>query len=90
VHTLKVIGVGFLTLGVFLIAGRVLGGPSDLALGTAARFFIPVWLVVAAVNLYIGVTRAGYSIGDEAPVFLVVFAVPAAAALFLWWRFQGR
>jgi len=36
--------------------------------------------------MYIGVKRAGYSVADEAPVFLVVFAVPAALALLLWWK----
>jgi hypothetical protein len=30
------------------------------------------------------VKRAGYSFGDEAPIFAIVFAVPAAVALFLW------
>jgi hypothetical protein len=36
--------------------------------------------------MYIGVTRAGYPFADEAPVFLVVFAIPAAAALASWWK----
>jgi hypothetical protein len=34
----------------------------------AVRWFIPVWLVAAAVNMWIGVTRAGYSVGEEAPI----------------------
>jgi len=38
--------------------------------------------------MYIGVKRAGYSVADEAPVFLVVFAVPAALALLLWWKLR--
>jgi hypothetical protein len=45
-----------------------------------------LWLVGAAVNMAIGVKRAGYTVADEAPVFLVVFAVPALVALFLRWR----
>jgi hypothetical protein len=51
----------------------------------AVRWFIPVWLVLAAVNLWVGVTRAGYSVAEEAPIFLVVFAVPAAVALLVAW-----
>jgi hypothetical protein len=31
------------------------------------------------------VTRAGYSFAEEAPVFGVVFAVPVAVALPVWW-----
>jgi hypothetical protein len=36
--------------------------------------------------MYVGVKRAGYSVADEAPIFLLVFAIPAAVALFVWWR----
>jgi hypothetical protein len=38
------------------------------------------------VNMWLGVAKAGYSVADEAPVFLLVFAVPAAVALLVWWR----
>jgi hypothetical protein len=32
------------------------------------------------------VALAGYTVAEEAPIFLVVFAVPAVVALFLsWW-----
>ena len=36
--------------------------------------------------MWVGVTRAGYSVAEEAPIFLVVFVVPAAVALFILWR----
>ena len=42
-------------------------------------------LKVAAINMWLGVSTAGYSVADEAPVFLVVFAVPAAIAGVVWW-----
>ena len=84
-HTIKVLAAGFALLAVCLLAGRSLGTPgAGLALG--ARLFIPLWLVGAAVNMWIGVSRAGYSIADEAPVFLLVFGIPAAAALLVIWR----
>jgi hypothetical protein len=38
--------------------------------------------------MYVGVKRAGYSVAEEAPVFLVVFAIPAAAALLAWWKLR--
>jgi hypothetical protein len=31
------------------------------------------------------VAKAGYSVAEEAPIFLVVFAVPAALALLVAW-----
>ena len=48
--------------------------------------FISLWFVAAGINMWIGVSKAGYSVAEEAPFFIVVFAVPAAVALFvLWW-----
>jgi hypothetical protein len=89
-HTIKVIAGGFVLLLLCLLVGRLTGeGSSSTATATAVRVFIPLWLIGAAINMWIGVTKAGYSVADEAPVFVVVFAVPAAAALMVWW-FLGR
>jgi len=35
--------------------------------------------------MWVGVAKAGYSVSEEAPVFAIVFAVPAAAAVLAWW-----
>ncbi len=83
-HTVLVVGGGLLLLGLCALVGRLIGSPG--ALGTAALVFLPLWFIGAAVNMYVGVKKAGYSVADEAPVFLLVFAVPAAVALLLWWR----
>ena len=85
-HTLIVIGVGFLLLAVCLVLGGVAGG--NPALPRAALVFIPLWVVGAAVNMAIGVKRAGYTVAEELPVFLLVFAVPSLVALSLWWRLR--
>ena len=86
-HTIKVIAGGFVLLGLFLLAGRLLSSGAPLAgIPTAARWFIPFWLVCAGINMWIGVAKAGYSVTEEAPIFLLVFAVPAGVALLLAWR----
>ena len=85
-HTLIVLAVGFALFGVLALVGRILGGTSGIA--TASLVFLPLWLIGAGINMYVGVTRAGYSVADETPIFLVVFAIPAAVALFTWWRMQ--
>jgi hypothetical protein len=82
-HTIIVLAVGFALLGLCAFAGRAVGGTHGMAIG--ALVFLPLWLVGAGINMYIGVTRAGYTVADEAPIFLVVFAIPAAAALVAWW-----
>ena len=51
----------------------------------AARWFVPIWLIAAAINMWVGVAKAGYSVAEEAPIFLVVFAVPAAVAILVAW-----
>jgi hypothetical protein len=82
-HTLKIIAGGLLLLGVFLLIGRYVARAS---MATVAKYFIPVWFVMAGINMWIGVSQAGYSVREEAPIFLLNFAVPAAVAALLIWR----
>lgn len=83
-HMLMVIGGGVVLLGLFLLFGRLWGGDAA-ALVLAAKAFIPVWLVIAVVNLWVGVTHAGYSVREELPILCIVFLVPGAlAAIAIW------
>ncbi len=86
-HTVKVIAGGFVLLALCLLVGRFMGDPSPATgLAIAAKVFIPLWLIAAGINMWVGVAKAGYSVADEAPIFLVVFAVPVAVALLVLWR----
>jgi hypothetical protein len=75
---------GLALLGLFEIVAWRFGGSVRMA--TAAQVFIPVWLAAALINMWIGVSRAGYSVAEELPIMLALFAVPAAIAVFVWWR----
>jgi hypothetical protein len=86
-HTVIVIAIGFVLLGACLLVGHLIGGTNAIVL--SAIVFLPLWLVGAGVNMYIGVSRAGYSVAEELPIFVVIFAIPAAVAGFLWWKFSG-
>jgi hypothetical protein len=88
-HTVMVIGVGLVSLAVFLLAGRAFGGGSPAAAARAVPWFIPVWLIATAFNFYVG-TRHGHSAAEELPIALVVFGVPAAAAFLFRRRFARR
>ncbi|SEK03544.1 MULTISPECIES: hypothetical protein [unclassified Variovorax] len=88
-HTIMVMGGGFVLLAVFLLAARLRGDGSALALASAAKWFIPAWFIGAAINMAVGVLTAGYSVADELPIFLLIFAVPAVVARLLWWKW-GR
>ncbi|HXP01205.1 MAG TPA: hypothetical protein VN813_11930 [Luteibacter sp.] len=83
-HTLIVIGSGLFLLGFALLTGNW----TSAGVSTAALVFIPVWLALSAVNLWLGVTRAGYSVPEELPILAVVFAIPAIVALVAWWFFR--
>jgi hypothetical protein len=85
-HTLKVIAVGFAVLVACSAAGYFTAGTTGLS--RAALIFLPVWAIGAGINMYLGVKRAGYSVADEAPIFLLVFAVPAAIALVAWFKYR--
>ncbi len=77
-HTVMVIAGGLVLLAAMLALAK-LGGFAPLPL--AALIFLPIWLIIAVINLWVGVTRAGYTVAQELPILLVVFGVPAAVAL---------
>ncbi|HBN8602212.1 MULTISPECIES: hypothetical protein [Pseudomonas aeruginosa group] len=83
-HVTLVIAGGIVLLGLFLLFGKLWGG-DPASLGLAAALFVPVWLGVALVNLWIGVRHAGYGLQEELPILLLVFALPAALAGMLLW-----
>jgi len=87
-HTILVIAGGLVLLGVCLLLGRAVGATPSAGLAAGALAFLPIWFVAAAVNMWIGVRRAGYSVAEEAPVFALVFAIPAAVALLAWWKLR--
>ncbi|MDP4535929.1 hypothetical protein Q3O60_07000 [Alkalimonas collagenimarina] len=78
-HTIMVLAGGLL-----LLAACLLLGYWRQAIGLAALCFIPIWFMVAAVNMWVGVTKAGYTFMQEVPFFLLVFLPLAAAALLIW------
>jgi hypothetical protein len=87
-HTLKLIAAGFALHGAlhFLARRLKLGGGDPT--GFAVKLFLPLWLVAALVNLWVGVNRAGYTLLQEMPFFSLVFGLPAAFALLLFLRFR--
>ncbi|MGH8642738.1 MAG: hypothetical protein ACRET6_13580 [Burkholderiales bacterium] len=87
-RTALIILGGFVLLGVFVLVARLAGGDAaDRATVIATQVFIPVWLALAGVNMWVGVGK-GYSVAVELPIFLLIFALPAAAAAFIWWKFS--
>ena len=88
-HMLMVTAGGVVLLGLFLLLGRS-WGPDPAILGVAAKAFIPVWLTIALVNLWIGVRYAGYTVLQELPILVVIFGIPAAAAIAVIRRYGAH
>jgi hypothetical protein len=88
-RTVLIIVGGLSLLGIFVFLGRLLGGGTPQSMVTAAKLFLPVWLAAALVNMWIGVSRAGYSVAEELPIFLAIFLIPGIAAAFIWWRLSA-
>ena len=90
-RTLFIILAGVILLAIVAIAARQLGGGGEAGaktMGVACLVFIPLWLAAALVNMYIGVSRAGYSVTEELPIMLLIFAVPGLLAGLAWWKFS--
>lgn len=72
--------------GLLLAAAGLLGHLFEAEFPRHARpaaqaAFIGVWLLLTGFNLLVGVSRAGYSLAEEAPVFLLLFSLPTLASL---------
>jgi len=63
-HTVIVVGGGFALLLACVLLGHAFGGGMP-GLLTGAKLFIPLWLLGAALNTWIGVRQAGYSAAEE-------------------------
>jgi hypothetical protein len=89
-HTVKVIVAGFVLLAACLLIGRLIGGANpSTGVSRAALLFVPLWAVAAGINMWVGVAKKGYSIKEEIPFFFIVFLIPAAVALLIWWSYRG-
>jgi hypothetical protein len=78
---------GLLLLAGFLLLGKLFSPQFPASSRVATLSFVAAWFAVAALNMWLGVARAGYSVGDELPIFLLIFGVPAALACLARWQF---
>jgi hypothetical protein len=80
-RTAIILGLGLVLLAACLWIGSVSGGAARMK--SATLVFIGLWFLATALNMYVGVARAGYSFMEELPIFLLLFGVPTIAALVL-------
>jgi hypothetical protein len=74
---------GILLMVSALILGRLFGGEYPSARGWSFWMAVVLWLGLTAFNFWTGVTKAGYSVREELPIFLLLFAVPVVVGLLI-------
>jgi hypothetical protein len=82
----------FLTSGLRLVASipilaRLFSEHFPSAPNWALAPGLSLRLAATGANMRIGVSKAGYAVADEPPILLLLFAVPAVAAVLIRWRF---
>ncbi|AZM95298.1 MAG: hypothetical protein ACTJG4_08055 [Vreelandella alkaliphila] len=80
-HTVMIILAGLVLLAVFVVFARI----ASIRFARLLPVYLVVWLICTAINMWIGVSQAGYSVMQELPFLLIVFTVPALVAI-LWSR----
>jgi hypothetical protein len=85
-RTLYFVVAGLLLMGGFLLVGKQFASQYPQATRVATFAFVAAWLVVAGANMWLGVSKAGYSVAEEFPIFLLIFAVPVVIGVLLEWR----
>jgi hypothetical protein len=86
VRTALFLLAGFLLLAAVLLLGRLFSTNYPGAIFAATVAYVALWLIVAGANMWIGVAKAGYSVSEELPIFLLIFGLPAAVAMILKWK----
>ena len=85
-RTALFLAAGFLLLGATLLLGKLFSSNYPGATAAATVIYLALWLVIAGANMWVGVARAGYSVAEELPIFLLIFGLPAAVAIILKWK----
>jgi hypothetical protein len=78
---------GLLLMSSFLIVAKLFSEHLPSAPNWALALGLGLWLAVTGVNMWIGVSKAGYSVAEELPILALLFLMPAVAAIVVRWRF---
>jgi hypothetical protein len=86
VRTVLFLVAGLLFLAAVLLLAKLFSSHYPDAMRLATIAYVALWFIIAGANMWIGVVRAGYSVAEELPIFLLIFGVPAVGAVLLKWR----
>ena len=85
-RTVAIIAAGFVLWGICIGVAKLAADLNASSSTIATAAFVALWFIAAAVNMWIGVAKAGYPFMEELPIFLVIFLVPTAVAVAVKWK----
>lgn len=85
-RTAIILAAGLLIFAGLFLYSRLFVAHYPDAVATATWAFVVAWLAATGFNLWVGVSHAGYSVREELPIMLLLFAVPAVVALLVRWK----
>jgi hypothetical protein len=85
-RTLMFIVAGPALWGLLVGLATLFAGHTAVSVTIATVIFIVVWFAAAAVNMWVGVNKAGYSSAEEFPIFLLIFLLPVLLAIVVRWK----
>ena len=74
---------GLVLWAICLGIAKLFGNFTSSSTTTATIVFAVLWFAAAALNMWIGVSQAGYTFQEELPIFLLIFLPPVAVAVFV-------
>jgi hypothetical protein len=86
-RTILFLASGLLLMAALLILAKLFSEQVPSAPNWVLALGIALWLAATGANMWIGVSKAGYSVAEELPILLLLFVVPATAAIVVRWRF---
>jgi hypothetical protein len=86
-RTYLFIGVGLLLVAASCTLGKLFSETYPSALRWSTVLFVLCWAAIAGLNMMAGVTRAGYSVAEELPIFLFIFSLPTLVLVIIRWQF---
>jgi hypothetical protein len=78
---------GLLLMASLLIIAKLFAEHFPSAPNWALGLGVGLWLAITVANMWVGVAKAGYSVGEELPILLLLFGVPVVASVLVRWRF---
>lgn len=82
-RTILFLASDLLLIGSALIAGKLFFEHFPSALNWALAS-LALWLAITGANMWIAVSKVGYSVAEELPILVLLFAAPTAAVLVRW------